>query len=113
MYFAAASFSETARRLRKPQLADAFLLSRHPIFSKQLERICALASQPSSAEQVGNLGRSIREAIAPFDVAGLSDPTRHPWYPAMVSDLLRGASKLGSNATEITTMLRKCVLSGD
>ena len=56
LYFAAASFSETARRLRKPQLADAFLLSRHPIFSTQLERICALANQSPSVEQGRQLG---------------------------------------------------------
>jgi len=113
LYFAAASFSETARRLRKPQLADAFLLSRHPIFSKQLERICALANQSLSAEPGSSLGRCIREAIEPFDVAGLSDASRHPWYPAKVSDLLRGAPKLGVGESEMVTMLKKCGLTAE
>ena len=108
LYFAAASFSETARRLRKPQLADAFLLCRHPIFSTQLAKICALASLPLSAEQAGSLVRRIHEAIEPFDVAGLSNRTRHPWYPAMVSDLLRGAPKFGVGEREMVTMLEKC-----
>ena len=110
LYFAAASFSETARRLGKPQLANAFLLCRHPEFSAQLRQICASAGKPHSAEQARELERRIREAIEPFDVAGLADHSRHPFYPAITTDLLRSAMKLGSTETEITAMLTKCGL---
>ena len=110
LYFAAASFSETARRLGKPQLADSFLLCRHPFFSRQLHEIFEAASQPLSAEKAVSLQQHIREAIAPLDVAGLTDRSRHPWYPANAADLLSSARKLGSNETEITTMLQKCGL---
>lgn len=113
LYFAAASFSETARRLGKPQLADAFLLCRHPVFFAQLEHICARANQSLTAGQTGNLVESIRAAIEPFDVAGLADPARHPWYPAATADLMRAAPKLGSTEREITTMLLKCGLRVD
>lgn len=113
LYFAAASFSETARRLGKPHLADAFLLCRHPIFSRQLEQICVSVGKPLSARETGNLLRCIRDAIEPFDVAGLADESRHPWYPAATADLLRSAPKLGSTETEITTMLRKCGLAAN
>ena len=58
------------------------------------------------------MGRCIREAIEPFDVAGLSDASRHPWYPAKVSDLLRGAPKLGVSESEMVTMLKKCRTHG-
>jgi FADH2 O2-dependent halogenase len=108
LYFAAASFSETARRLGKPHLADAFLLCRHPIFSVQLDQICAAASKPLSAGESGILKQRIREAIKPFDVAGLADDSRHPWYPATAADLLRGAPKFGVSEKEIATMLEKC-----
>src|SRR5262249_18252682 len=97
LYFAAASFSETARRLGKSQLADSFLLCRHPIFSNQLAEFCALAMQSSSASEIESLARRIRAAIEPFDVAGLTDDLRHPWYPALTSDLLASGAKLGAN----------------
>jgi FADH2 O2-dependent halogenase len=111
LYFAAASFSETARRLGKPQLADSFLLCRNPDFSKQLLRFCEAARQRLSAGDAGKLEQQIREAIAPFDVAGLTDRSRHPWYPANVSDLHRSAAKVGASAGEITAMLAKCGLT--
>ena len=108
LYFAAAGFSETARRLGKSHMADAFLLCRHPIFSAQLEEICISASQPLSVGETGTLVRCIREAIEPFDVAGLTDRSRHPWYPALASDLLRASPKLGVSGKEIATLLAKC-----
>jgi tetracycline 7-halogenase / FADH2 O2-dependent halogenase len=108
LYFAAASFSETARRLGKPQLADSFLLCRNPEFSKQLQRFCETASQRLSIGDAGKLEQQIREAIEPFDVAGLTDRSRHPWYPAKVSDLYRSASKLGADEGEVAAMLARC-----
>ncbi|MBI3417254.1 MAG: FAD-dependent oxidoreductase, partial [Verrucomicrobia bacterium] len=40
LYFAAASFSETARRLQRPQLASSFLLHDHPTFGHELQSCC-------------------------------------------------------------------------
>ena len=111
LYFAAASYSETARRLRKPELADSFLLCGKPDFAKQLQRFCEAVRQPAAAGDVGKLERQIREAIEPFDVAGLTDQTRHPWYPALVSDLYRGAPKLGVGDLEVAAMLARCGLA--
>jgi FADH2 O2-dependent halogenase len=108
LYFAAASFSETARRLGKPQLADSFLLSRHPVFSRQLRRLCEAAARPLSPEEARELERDIRDAIRPLDVAGLTNPSRRSWYPALVSDLLSAAPKLGVDEKEIVSMLAKC-----
>ncbi len=113
LYFAAASFSETTRRLGKSHLADAFLLCRHPRFAGQLQEICASASQPSGDAEARRLRACIRTAIEPFDVAGLGDHVRHPWYPALTEDLLRSAPKVGSTELEVATMLRKCGLRVD
>jgi tetracycline 7-halogenase / FADH2 O2-dependent halogenase len=110
LYFAAASFSETARRLGKFHLADSFLLCRHPVFAARLRQLCGAALRPPGVKQRADLRRQIREAIAPFDVAGLTDASRHPWYPALAADLLRGAPKLGASEAEVTAMLRKCAL---
>jgi FADH2 O2-dependent halogenase len=110
LYFAAASFSETVRRLGKPHLADSFLLCRHPVFSKQLRQICEAARRPLSAGETEGLARRIREAIEPFDLAGLTDRSRHPWYPAEPSDLFRNAAKVGAEENEIAAMLARCGL---
>jgi tetracycline 7-halogenase / FADH2 O2-dependent halogenase len=113
LYFAAASFSETARRLEKPRLADSFLLCHHPVFGPQLREICAQAVKPLSPREVAKLRHEIREAIEPFDVAGLTDDNRHPWYPALVEDLSRNAPKLGATPQDITALLRRCGLKSD
>lgn len=110
LYFATASYSETARRLGKTELADGFLLCRHPVFANQLRQISEAASETLSTEAIEKLSRSIREAIKPLDVAGLTDQSRHPWYPARATDLLNNASKLGSTVPEITEMLHQCGL---
>lgn len=113
LYFAAASYSETVRRLGKPKLAKGFLLCRHPVFSKQLEEFCDAVKQPLSADAVQKLGQGIRRAIEPFDVAGLTDVARHPWYPANAVDLFANAGKVGASEFEIAAMLRRCGFKAD
>jgi FADH2 O2-dependent halogenase len=108
LYFAAATFSETARRLGKPHLAKAFLLCDKPTFAESVAQICELARQPLSAAQVGTLKRHIRQTIQPFDTAGLTDQSRDPWYAADPADLLVHASKLGASQTEAMAMLKRC-----
>ena len=110
LYFAAASYSETARRLGRPELADSFLLSRHPVFAPALQEICSAVQASLLPADAAALGRRIHELIAPFDVAGLTDAARDPWYPALAADLLRAAPKMGAGRDEITAMLAKCGL---
>ncbi len=86
LYFAAAHFSETARRSGQAHLADSFLLCRDPIFSCELRQICEAATQPLSSNAAEELAERVRRAIKPFDVAGLTDPSRGPWYPALDPD---------------------------
>jgi FADH2 O2-dependent halogenase len=111
LYFAAASFSESARRLGKEHLADSFLLCRHPVFSSQLREFCESAHQSFSASETVEMSRRICEAIEPFDVAGLNDAARDPWYPALTQDLFANAFKLQAGEVEIRTMLDKCGLA--
>jgi FADH2 O2-dependent halogenase len=108
LYFAAASYSEAARRLGKTELADSFLLCRHPVFAEQFRQICDAARHCRSDRDTEKLTKLIREAIEPFDVAGLTDRSRHPWYPALPVDLFQNGSKLHASEHEITLMLRKC-----
>jgi hypothetical protein len=70
-----------------------------------------MAHQSPSASDTVELSRRICEAIEPFDVAGLNDAARDPWYPALTQDLFANASKLQASKTEVTTMLHKCGLA--
>jgi len=104
LYFAAASFSEVARRLGKPHLADSFLLCTNPEFAPQLKEICEAANRAYTASRAEALKRRIMDIIDPFDLAGLTDSSRDPWYPARKEDIFRNATKLGARPQEIAAL---------
>ena len=66
LYFAAASYSETVRRLGKAHLANSFLLCGHPIFGPQLRQICELAGASPAEEDAAQLTQQIFDAVKPF-----------------------------------------------
>jgi FADH2 O2-dependent halogenase len=108
LYFAAASYSETARRLGKAHLADGFLLCRHYAFASQVQQICEAVHNPLARDGIARLSSMIREAIEPIDVAGLTDKSRRSWYPTLSSDLLRNARKVAATDVEILNLLERC-----
>ncbi len=101
LYFAAASYSESARRLGNGHLAPGFLLRKHAVFG---QRIRELAEAPAHAD----LAQEIREGIQPFNVAGLSNPVCRNWYPALAEDLIASAHKLSASEDEVLAMLKRC-----
>jgi len=105
LYFAAASYSETVRRLGKPHLAPSFLLHDHPSLGPQLlslfDRLRRTGAPPGSSR----LNEEILAMIEPFNVAGLGDTRRHNWYPVEANDLLRGAWKVEATREEISQFL--------
>jgi tetracycline 7-halogenase / FADH2 O2-dependent halogenase len=108
LYFAAATFSETARRLGKPSLAGSFLLSRNPVFGPAFIELCDRARRPQSSKQSRELIDDILKAIEPFNIAGLGNPDRQNWYPVEASDMVSGAGKVQSSTTEIKELLDRC-----
>jgi tetracycline 7-halogenase / FADH2 O2-dependent halogenase len=106
LYFAAASFSETARRLGKPHLASSFLLEDNPAFRMQplLDRACTVRTEAEARA----LNDDICRFIEPFNVAGLGDANRRNWYPADAEDMLRAAPKLGADREEVSRILDRC-----
>jgi FADH2 O2-dependent halogenase len=107
MYFAAASFSEAARRLGRPDLAPGFLLSSHPIFGMELAECSSLAAaRPSGAARLA-LESRIERAIEPFDTAGLLDSARRHWYPVLAADLLSSAAKFQATEDEVLALLER------
>jgi len=105
LYFAAASFSEAARRLGKRQIAGSFLLSKNPSYGPALLRIGAAAREPLTPASRARLLDEIARTIEPFDVAGLLDASRRNWHPVDADDLRTSAPKLGATPGEIDRLL--------
>ena len=109
LYFAAASFTETARRLGRPELAGtSFLLGDHAVFGPRF-RYCVdqALRRPTGAARAHLLER-IRAAIEPVDVAGFAHPARRNWHPVKAEDLFSARHKLGVGKPEITQLLSRC-----
>jgi FADH2 O2-dependent halogenase len=108
LYFAAASYSEAARRLGHPELAPGFLLHAHPEFGSEVFACATLGScQPTDRERDALMQR-IERAIAPFDIAGVLDESRKSWYPVLAGDLVDSAPKLKATTDEIYRLLERC-----
>lgn len=108
LYFAAASYAETARRLGKQHLASSFLLRDHPRFGPESARVLQKARTASAGKESERMIEDILRVIEPMDVAGLTDPARRNWYPVDAEDLLRAAHKIGAAREEIVAMLDRC-----
>jgi tetracycline 7-halogenase / FADH2 O2-dependent halogenase len=107
IYFASVSFSESAWRLGKPDLASSFLLHAHPDFGPQCLQLfnrIRSAPKPIDAEAITGL---VLKIIDPFNVAGLGDPHRRNWYGVDAEDLLSSAWKLGISREKVSQMLHR------
>ena len=105
LYFAAATYAETVRRLGKSHLATSFLLQDDKRFGPACRRIAARAREPMSAEERLRLEGEIYEVLADFDVAGLTKRPLDHCYPVRAEDLLAGAAKVHATRGEIEGLL--------
>lgn len=110
LYFAAASYAETARRLGRPQLASSFLLHDHPQFGPECARVLERAHLADSEAESCAVIEEIRRVIEPVNVAGLTNIARRNWYPVDAEDLLGAAHKLSASRDEVLQMLERCGL---
>ena len=109
LYFAAASFTESVRRLGKRDLAgNTFLLGEHSSFGPRFRYCIHLALQKPTGARRTHLLQRIHQAIEPVNVAGLARAERRNWYPARADDLRLAAPKLESTPAEIEAMLQRC-----
>jgi FADH2 O2-dependent halogenase len=107
LYFAAASFSEAARRLGRPGLAPGFLLHVDPAFGPELIECTELATGSPQGGLRDWLFERIALAIEPYDIAGLLDRSRRDWYPVLAADLVAAAAKLRASEPEIARLLER------
>jgi tetracycline 7-halogenase / FADH2 O2-dependent halogenase len=108
LYFAAASFSETVRRLGHPEKARGFLLHADARFGPTLRECAEAASGRPQGSNRQRLLRRIEEGIEPFDVAGLGDRDRNDRHPVRAEDLLAAGPKLGASEGELLRLLERC-----
>jgi tetracycline 7-halogenase / FADH2 O2-dependent halogenase len=108
LYFAAASFSETVRRLDRPHLASSFLLHDHPLFAAQSTELLKCARLVRGRDEAERFNEDLLRAIEPFNIAGLGLRNHRNWYPVDAEDLLQGASKVGADREEINRLLDRC-----
>lgn len=107
LYFAAASFAETARRLNRPDLAQSFLLHDRPGFGEASKRLLARAASGIAQIDAAAFATEVRRMIQPIDVAGLCKDPSPAWYPVRAEDLIQGAGKLGATEAEIGRLLER------
>jgi tetracycline 7-halogenase / FADH2 O2-dependent halogenase len=107
LYFAAASFSETVRRLGKPHLANGYLLHNDSRFGPALRNLLERARIGVTAQDNCRFIEEVKHVIEPLDVAGLCTERVPPWYPVDAEDLRKSAWKVGATEEEITHMLKR------
>ncbi len=107
LYFAAASFLESAKRIGRSDLAPGFFLRGHEVFRAGLLDCCHRARNGSPN---GALVADIRRLVEPFNVIGLFNPARGNWYPVDFADLYRDAAKLNASRADIDAFLHKAGL---
>ncbi len=117
LYFAAASYAETVRRLRKPHLAPGFLLGNHPTFGPEsralLERLAPTGQTRglTTILHASEITAEVLRIIAPIDVAGLSKTPPDAFYPVDAHDLLEARSKVEATHEQILDLLNRAGFS--
>jgi FADH2 O2-dependent halogenase len=106
LYFTSVIFSETVRRLGKPEMASSFLLFDHPEFGQQCRELLRRARE-RSAEDSSKLCEEILQVIEPLNLAGLGESRRRNWYSVDASDLFQSAYKVGASKDDIAALLRR------
>ena len=107
LYFAAASFSEAARRLGRSHLAPGFLLNAHPAFGAEMKACASAAIARPRGQARRDLEARVDRAIEPFDTVGLLDRRRRDWYPVIAEDVIESAPKLHATREEILDLLER------
>ena len=110
LYFAAAIFSETVRRLGRPGETAGFLLRDRPSFAAGVAEVVHLAnpSEPDGAR----VRAAVSRTVDPINLAGLDRSDRRNWYPVEVSDLYAAEAKIPATREELAAMLRGCGFPG-
>src|SRR5262249_33443292 len=89
-YFAAASFTELARRLASPVTPRRFLASDDATFREGLGRAVERVGSGRAFAAPARFERGVARATDRRNVAGLCDPAKRNWYGVDLEDVARG-----------------------
>ena len=104
-YFAAASYSEMARRLASARTPRGFLCGDSEVFTAALDRL----SPASGAIDLASYDRDVAAAVSDWNVAGLCDRAKRNWYGVDLDDTVRDAEKLGLTKEDVRARLGNVV----
>jgi len=104
-YFAAASYSEMARRLDCRHLVQRFLAADRQPFAEGMLASGQMLRQSQNVP-FSTFADRVRHAVEPLNVAGLCAPRKRNWYGVDLNDVIAGAEKLGKTAAELRAILR-------
>ena len=104
-YFAAASYSEMARRLNQPKPGPLFLAAAHAEFGPA-RRACA-AEARAGVQDIEAFRRKVARNIDSLNIAGLADDSKRNRYDVNFGDLIDNATKLGMTPDAMTDFCRK------
>ena len=97
-YFAAASFSEMARRLSSDCAPRGFLCAGNAAFTSAIEKLSPARRRATDVEGFEN---EVAAAVADWNIAGLCDRDKDNWYGVDLEDTVRGAGKLGLTPEQV------------
>jgi FADH2 O2-dependent halogenase len=101
-YFAAASFSELARRVDAPNRPRRFLCADDPSFGAATLRLSPARTRIDDAARYAD---DVTAAVDHLNIAGLCRPSRRNWYPVDFEDAIASAGKVGVPADRIRETL--------
>lgn len=97
LYFCVVIYAETARRLGRAAEEGGFLARNHPELGTVAMGICVAARLGASAEE---LKARVNGVLDRYDLGGLGDPERRPWYPVLLSDLRAARGRIQASEEE-------------
>jgi FADH2 O2-dependent halogenase len=100
-YFAAASYSEMARRLGSPRTPRGFLCGDSPAFVSALRSLSPVNAQADQEHYQDD----VAAAVFDWNVAGLCDRRKDNWYGVDLEDTVLAAEKLGLTPQEVRNRL--------
>lgn len=107
-YFAAASFSEMARRIDRRDLASRFLLQNRPDFAAGLREGARLLHGRKGSPATGEcaaFAANVAAAVQSSNIAGLCDPAKRNWYDIDWADVIENAGRLEMRPADMRALL--------
>lgn len=104
-YFAAASFSEMARRFDRARLVTRFLAADRSDFAPAMREFGAVLRRNRIGIDSSAFARRIAESIHSLNIAGLCRPAKRNWYGVDLNDVITAAANLGMTPEEVSEAL--------